>query len=193
MGSLRYSEGGVTVTLDGTEMEDLVRRALDAAAGETVRVMEAAAQEVANDAQRDWYAAGTGVTRRTGRSGNITVITTVSDDEVRVSVGSTDTDLVRNARGALAPRAAVVRRPGPLSLVDELVDQGTWWEWKKARKPVGKPGTAGEKNWTIRVPNPNASDGKFLVQELIRKPMRVKVRVVTPELGRAIAARASRR
>ena len=37
--------------------------------------------------------------------------------------------------------------------------------------------------------NPDASDGKVLLQELIRKPMRAKIKVVLPEIGRAVTAR----
>ena len=184
MAVTRYTDGGVTVTLDGA-MERLVRRALDAAGGETVRVMEAAAEEVATSSRAKWYDPETGVTKRTGKSGDVRVVTTVSLAEVRVSVGSTDTRTADKGR----PRAVVIRRPGRLSLIGKAVSQGDWWEWKKAGKPVRKAGTPGIDNWIIEVPNPLASDGKYLVPELIRKPMRAKIKVITPEIAKAITAK----
>ncbi len=177
----RYTTGNATVTLSG-DAERIVRAALEAAGGETVRVLETAAQEVADKARSDWYGPN-GVKRRTGRSGQIEVVTTVSDTEVRVSVGSTDHR--KDGKGKWVP--AVVRRPGPLATEPKPVSRGEWWAWKKARKPVGKPGT-GEDDWTILVPT-QGGDGALLLQELVRKPMRAKIRVVTPELGRTIAAR----
>jgi hypothetical protein len=191
MGITRYRDGEATVTLTG-DLEAFVRAAVTAASGGVVETMERAAEEVAAQARRQWYAPATGVTRRTGASGQLDVITTVTHDEVRVSVGSTDTRLVRNARGRMVPRASVIQRPGPLSQADEYVTQGEWWAWKKSGRPVGKHGTKGKADWIIHVPSDNASDGAFLVPELVRKPMTAKIKVITPDVARAIAARVSR-
>jgi hypothetical protein len=184
MAITRYTEGGVTITLDGA-LEDLVRRALEAAGGETLRLMEAAAEEIAAKGRAEWYAPGSGVTKKTGKSGDIQVVTTASENEVRVSVGSTDTGKIGNK-----PRAVLIHRRGRLSLEPKLVSRAEWWAWKKAGKPVGKAGTTGD-SWTIHVPSDKASDGKFLVAELIRKPMRAKVKAITPELAKAIATKIS--
>lgn len=180
----RFRQGNVTVTLDGG-LEKLVRRVMSAAETETVRVLEAAAEEQRAIAAAQWYAPGTGVTRRTGRSGDLEVVTTLSDREARVSLQSTDT-----SRDGSRPRAAVIRRPGPLSLVDARVSQAEWWAHRNAGKPVGRKGTAGASDWVIRVINPNASDGRVLLSELLQKPMRVRIRALTPILGRAIARKA---
>lgn len=197
----RYTSGGVTVTLSG-ELEEFVRRAVDQAAGATVRVMEAAAEEVATDARSWWYATGTGVTRRTGRSGDVEVVTTVSDEEVRVTVASTDTTTVRDARGRSAPRAAVIARPGVFSTLAVEIARTEYKRQKARGKPQSdlvfharrsKPSVGVESGKYYRLDhNPDASDGRYLVPELIQKPMRVKVKVITPELGRAIAARMGR-
>lgn len=188
MATTRYNDGSVTVTLDGG-LEDLVRRALDAAAGETVRLMEAAAGDVAAAARASWYAEDTGVTLRTGRSGDVEVVTTVSPDEVRVSVGSTDLE-----------RARFIRRPGPLSTVAEEISRDDYYAAKRQGGPranvvfkakaTDKAGGVEAGRYYRKVPNPRASDGKYLLVELIRKPMTLKVKAITPELGRAIAARA---
>lgn len=184
-----YRSGGVTVELGG-ELEAFVRKAVEAAEGETLRILEAAAEDEAARARAQWYAPGTGVNRETGRSGDVQVTTTISADEITVSVASTDTARIRDARGRSAPRAAVIHRPGRLSLVEKRVSQGDWWAWKKAGKPVGRIGTKGKADWIVLEPNPDASDGAYLVPELIRKPVRARIRIVTPELARAIADRA---
>lgn len=191
MGVTRYSDGNVTVTLDGG-LEELVRRAIDAAGGETVRIITKAAEDLAEDARRSWYAPGSGVTRDTGKSGDIQVITTVTSDELRISVGSTDITQTKAKGGGTKPRAVLIHRPGRLALTPKLVSQGDWWAWKKSGKPVGKPGTKGHDDWTIEEIAERTGDGKFLLTELVRNPMRVKIRLLTGELGAAIAARINR-
>lgn len=180
----RFTQGNVTVTLDGG-LEAMVRRLLSAAETETVRLLEAAAEDERVKAEAAWYAPGTGVTRQTGRSGDLEVVTTFNDREVRVSLQSTDTSRVGSK-----PRVALIRRPGRLSLVDEYVTQGEWWEHKKAGRPVGPTGSVGKSDWVIKVANPNAGDGRYLLNELIRKPMRARIRALAPALGRAIARKA---
>lgn len=186
MAETRYTDGSVTVVLDGA-LEELVRRALEAAGGETLRLVEAAAEEVASQARSQWYEKGVGVSRRTGKSGDIQVITTVSDDEVRVGVGSTDTSMVGRK-----PRVVLIHRPGRLALVDKLVGQREYWKWKKANKPVGPMGTPGNADWIIKVPSDNASDGKQILPLLVVRPMKAKMKAITPELAKAIAAQATK-
>lgn len=186
----RYTEGSVTVTLDGG-LEAFVRQALETVAGETVRVMERAAQEVADQAKAEWYAPGSGVTERTGKSGDVQVVTTISPDEVRVSVGSTDLD-----------RAKYIHRPGPLATVAKEIDAATYYAIKRAgggraktvfhAKTTSKVDGVEAGKFYEKAISPRASDGRYLLAELIRKPMTLKVRAITPELGRAIAARAGR-
>jgi len=188
MSVTRFTNGSVTVTLDGG-LEKLVRSALDAAAGETVRVMEAAAGEVAAQAKSAWYNPRTGVRRRTGKSGDIQVITTVSESEVRVSVGSTDVE-----------RVTKIHRAGPLSTVAQEIDAATYYAAKRkggalartvflAKKTDTGQGIEAGKYYRLAA-NPDASDGKYLIPELVRKPMTMKVKAITPALGRAIAEKA---
>lgn len=186
MPATRYSMGGVTVTLDG-DLERFVRRALDAAAGETVRILETAAEEVAGQARAEWYGSD-GVRRLTGRTGDIQVVTTVSDDEVRVSVTSTTRD------------ALYVHRPGPLSTVAVEIDKATYERGKNGRRAslyfharADQPGrkVKAGRYYELR-PNPDAGDGKYLVPELIRKPVKLKIQAIKGDLGRSIADRIKR-
>ena len=191
MGTLRYTEGKVTVTLGG-ELEAFVRRALEAAGGETLRLMEQAAQEVATRAEAEWYAPGGGVHRETGQSGKMGVVTTVKPGEVRVSVGSTDKRSEGKGRkqgGNATPFVYYLKSPAPLAVDARKVSRVEYFEWRKAGKPVGPFGTSGASvDWVIYEPSDHASTGRSMVVELIRRPMKLKVKAITPELGRAIRA-----
>jgi hypothetical protein len=182
--STRFTDGDTTVTLDGA-MEDLVRRAIDGATGGSVRVLEDRGAIVATGARAAWYGPGTGVQRRTGRSGDIEVVTSVSETEVRVSIGSAD-----------LAKAKYVHRPGRLSLVRVEVSEAEYWRTpKKLRanfKPFkaskGRPADSGTGPYVWRI-NPDASDGKFLVPELVRKPAAVALQEAIPALTAAFAAK----
>lgn len=182
MSALRYKEGGVTVTLTG-DLAARVERAVTATAGETLRLMRAEAQEVADRARAEWYGPN-GVTRQTGQSGDIVVVTTVTPNEVRVGLGSTDTRKAGNRFVAM-----FVHRPGRLATEPKLVTRDEWWGWKKSGKPVGKGGTADGTDWTIYVASDNASDGANLMTEFVRKPMTAKLRTLPDALREAILSR----
>lgn len=184
MATTRYSDGSTTITLDDG-LEKFVRKALDAAAGETVRIMESAAEEVAAKARPEWYSPEKGVRRRTGTSGQIEVVTTVTPDQVTVSVGSTD-----------LKKAKYVHRPGVTSLIASEVTER---EYRAAKE---KGGIAAGLYFHARrtqpvanieagkfyknVPNPKASDGKYLLSELLVKPGRAKFKSVGLDLASAI-------
>lgn len=180
--STRFTNGTSTVTLDGA-MEELVRRALDAASD--VRVLEHRAAQLAADARSAWYAPGTGVKRRTGESGDVETVTTVSESEARVAIGSMD-----------LAKAKYVHRPGPLSLVRVQVTVAEYFQTiKKLRanfKPFkaskGRPADTGTGPY-IWVINPKASDGKYLLTELVRKPAAVALEEAIPALTAAFAAK----
>jgi hypothetical protein len=183
-----FTRDGITVSLDDG-WDAAVRQLLSAAQTETIRVLERAGDEEAAKAEAAWYSAA-GVTRRTGRSGYIERVTTfdASKGEVRVSVGSADTRLDPQKR---KPTPLFVRRPGRLSVVRRVVTQGEWWAWKKAGKPVA-PRIRGAAPWQIEVPNPKASDGKFLIVELVRKPVQARIPRLAPELAQAISVKAAK-
>ena len=181
-GVTRFRDGDTTIILDGA-LEELVTRAVEAAGGEAVRILQARAQTLARAASAQWYAPGTGVKRRTGKSGDIQVVTTVSSTDVRVSVGSTDTALVGSK-----PRAALIHRPSRASLKAVATSQGEWWRQKRAGLPVGPSGTYGKEDWYVLISNPDASDGKYLIPELIRKPGAALLEAAAPEIAAALQA-----
>jgi hypothetical protein len=161
MGVTRYTEGGVTVTLDGAD-EVMVRQLLEGALGGCLAVMEREAEAVALAARREWYGP-TGVTRITGKGGDIVALTTVdtAKDEVRVSVGSTDDRTVRaykkgNGRNTIerTPSGRDVERiaggstkPLPVfqhsfwstTLRAKAVSREEWFGWQKKKLPVLPP------------------------------------------------------
>ena len=184
MSVTRYKMGDVTITLSG-DLEAWVKRTLAETSGAVVREMQAEAGEVASKARADWYGPN-GVTRRTGQSGDIQVVTTVTPTEVRVGLGSTDSRTANNRFVAM-----YVHRPGRLSLTPKMVTRGEWWEWKKAGKPVGKGGSPHGVDWTIYEANDAASDGANLMSEFVRKPMTLRMRTLPDALREAILAKVS--
>lgn len=175
MSTLRFRDGDVTVTLGG-ELEAFARAALDAAGGELVRRLEVEMEAVAAEARASWYGAE-GVERETGKSGDIQVVTTIDGDEVRVSVGSTDS---RSAGKTGKPLVAFVHRRGPLSLDKVAVAHKDYWATPRSRR-LDYP--------FVLVASDKARDGAFLVQEFVRKPAKARLRAITPRLGQLIAAR----
>jgi hypothetical protein len=189
----RYTNGAATVILSG-DLEAFARAALVQATNGAIHVMEAAAEEVRAAAEEVWYRQ---VDRETGQSGALAVVTTVDEarGEVRVTVGSTDPRKDKRGR----PAVAFIHRPRALSTVAVQITDGEYNRLKS------KGGTAAATVFHARFDdphagvkaglyyrkkgNPDASDGKVLLQELIRKPMRAKIKVILPDLGRAVAAR----
>ena len=179
-----FADGSVRVELDDG-LERLAMSMLSAAERETVALLRREAEAAADEARAAWYGPG-GVTRKTGRSGDIVAIVTLDTGrgEVRASVGSTDT---RTERGK--PVAALVHRPGPLSLVTRKATHADFESGKAKHSPPGKrlPGYG-----VVTEHNPKASDGKNLMVELVRKPYLRRVKLVSARLGDLIAKRVTR-
>lgn len=185
MAVTRFKSGDVTLTLSG-DLEAIVRNAVRQVSGGLLDAMEAAAAEVADEARSDWYSAEEGVTRRSGRSGVLDVVTTVTEAEVRVSLGST------------AEYAHLVRRPGALSTAVEEITEGEYFGLKRAKRACfrarttrPREGIEAGKFYKI-IHNPKASDGKSLVVELVRKPMRARIGALSPQIRTAIQERVAR-
>lgn len=176
----RYTRSDVTVILDGG-LEDLVRRALDAVeGGEVVRRLEAEAEAVAEEARGFWYRQ---VDKETGLSGDIQVVTTVSDTEVRVGIGSTDR---RTAGKTGKPLPVMVHRPTARSLKRVEVTRADYFKAPERLRHFE------DGKFYLDSPNPLASDGKYLLQELVRKPAKVKLQALAPELARLLAQKMGR-
>jgi hypothetical protein len=168
--STRYrAPGGVTVTL-GPELEALVRRTLGRAETAAAEILEREGRRVAAEAARDWYSQ---VDKESGQSGEIRAVTTITPASVRVDVGSTDR---RSVKGK--PVVVFVHRPYATSVIYEAVTPAEFF--KTPQRMRGKfP--------TVKKPNPKASDGKFLLQELVKKPVKALKKRLALELGRKIA------
>lgn len=182
-----YRDGDVTVTLDDG-LAAFVRGLMTAAERTSVEVCERHAREVADAAERDWYGPG-GVTRRTGRSGDIDTETRIGAAEVRVRAYSTDT---RRAGKGGKPVPVYVHRAAATSSVAVEVTEGEWWGTQRAsrgprgdrawtakqREAFGAPG-----RWLVLRQNPKAGDGKYLLTELLRKPGKARERDIAREIA----------
>lgn len=193
MNVTRYKSGDATVILTG-DLEAFARAAVVQATRGAVLTMEAAAEEVRAAADAVWYQQ---VDRETGQSGALAVVTTVDETkgEVRVTVGSTDPRKDKKGR----PAVAFIHRPRALSTVAVEITDGEYHRLKS--KGGASAGTVFHARFDDpkanvkaglyyrKKGNPDASDGKVLLQELIRKPMKLKIKAILPELGRAMATR----
>ena len=186
MGETRYKSGDVTVTLSG-ELEAFVKGALKRAETHSLRIARELAETVAADARADWYGPD-GVTRVTGKSGDIQVVESVdiAAGEVKVSVGSTD-ERISGRR----PVPVYVRRPGRLSLRKVSVSHETYWKTRPALRanyhPVPGRDPKGTSGPYVFEPNPKASDGKTLLPILVKNPVKKALRAAASELGTAIS------
>lgn len=186
MTTTAYTDGSVTVTLD-EGLSAFVRSMLDASQAETVRLLEAEGEAVAAEARRDWYGAD-GVTWRTGRSGDIQSVTVfdAAKDEVRVRVGSTDT---RTAGKSGKPIPAFVHRPTATSRIRRPAKAADFASGKAVHSPPGKKVKGAG---YVEESNPKASDGRYLMPELIGKPIKVRLKAISARLGDLIAKRAQK-
>lgn len=192
----RYQDGDATVTIDGA-LEAFVLRAVRAASGGTLEIMEEAADALAAISRGQWY---DHVTRRTGLSGDIQAITTISEKQIKVSIGSTDARRVKfknvrrtidaaRERGEEAPTtftsrevmlAAFVHEAGPLSMTWQPVSHDEYWRAKPdARGPYPQ----------LRKLNPEAAGGRKLLQLLVRVPTKKLALKLGPEIAAEIARR----
>lgn len=190
MAVTRIKEGRVTVTLsDG--LERFVRRALDAATNGAVEALEAALEPVAEKARAEWYGPN-GVTRQTGKSGNIQVVTTVDPDRDRVMVamGSLDDRRAtwKNTEGTDSSRIRTrFGREGgslPLPMVIHRIESKVavphkeWWRRNKAGEPV------------LQYPYvPGSGAKRFLFVPVIRKPGQDAVKGVSVRVAEMITRR----
>ena len=102
-------EGGASVTLTG-DLETWAIQSMRDATGGAIDILTTTLQPIADTASNEWYGPQ-GVSRVTGQSGRIEVVSTVDANKgvVRVSVGSTDTREVL-VRKAMVPVPSFVHR-----------------------------------------------------------------------------------
>lgn len=188
----RFRDGSVTCELDDG-LDRFVRGLLSAGETETLAEIETAAGEVAQHADAEWYGPN-GVTKDTGLTGDIGVVTTIDNvkGEIRVSVGSRDT---RKAPKTGKPIPVYVHRPAATAMIRKQVTHEEYWAAPKGQRanyhPLPANPKTGFKGDTtpgpfLWVKSPKASDGKFLLAELVRKPAKAKVKLLAGNLGARI-------
>jgi len=129
---------------------------------------------VADSAKAQWYKQ---VDRDTGKSGDISGgVVAVTDTRIRAVIGTSDTR--RGGKGG-KPAIFYIHRPGPLSTKRRLLRESEVIALRAAGKRVPK---------YVYFPNPKASDGAFLVPELINKPANAGKRALKAAIRAAIIA-----
>lgn len=172
MASYKISSGGSSAIVTG-DMRKYVERVLNETQDSTVKAMREAAEEVRNAARASWYQQ---VNEESGRSGDIRTAITIDPErgDVAVAVGSVDG---RRAQGK--PTVVFVHAPFPGSLQQTLVSEDeyikspshlrAWIDHKK------------NKHYVWRAPK-QAATGKYLLEHLVKAPMRAKVKQLSKEI-----------
>lgn len=186
MGALRYRSGGSTVAV-GQELQAILDRIEGGAFKAGREALGAAARDVAESAERQWYQQ---VDRDTGGSGRLGHGVELTDTALRGYVETLDR---RKGKGG-KPVVYFIHRPGPLSKLPSTTL--TREEYSAAMRvyratgalPAGMVGINDSKGRPVGIrrvdqSNPKASDGKFLVSELITKPMKVQAKTIRRTLG----------
>jgi len=185
MSNIRFSSGAASVAVS---MPDIGRKLLERLRGGVPARLLAVAEEVAQDARRDWYGPQ-GVRRVTGQTGDIRAQAIISESDVRIRVFSTDTRKDKKGR----PAVAFVRRPGSLSLVPIEIDKAAYTAGKASAKPEmffharkDEPPFVQKGKFYKLAPNPQAGDGKYLFQVLVRAPFKAKINKAVNQIKKEI-------
>ena len=184
--TISFTNGPVSVDL-GDQLEQFVLGIVERTATAALVTARAICEEVAVSARRDWYGP-IGVRRITGQSGDIQVreVVDIAAGTVTVSVGSADPRMAGRK-----PVPVYVRRPGRMSVVKVPVTRAKYFETAPSMRANFSKPLPGDPRGTrppyVFVPNPAAQDGKFLLQELVKKPVRLALRRAAADLGRALS------
>lgn len=172
MASYKISSGSTSAIVTG-DVRKYVERVLNQTQDSTVKAMREAAEEVRNSAKAAWYSM---VNEESGRSGDIRTSVTIDPEkgDVAVAVGSVD-----NRRAKDKPTVVFVHAPFPGSLQQTLVSEDeyvkspshlrAWIDHKK------------NKHYVWRAPK-QAPTGKYLLEHLVKGPMRAKVKALSKEI-----------
>lgn len=165
-------DGEVTLKMKA-DFRAIIERIGGGAQAATVEQVYAMFSLIASDASSEWYRQ---VDRESGKSGVVSAAWEEKGDKLNFSVGNNDN---RRDKKTGKPILYYIHRPGPLSTHS-----------RKATASEREADIAAGRKPRVRVnyPNPKASDGKYLVVELIRKPAREGQRKVATRLGAQIVA-----
>jgi hypothetical protein len=159
---------GAKLVFDDAALARVLDKIENAVVRATVGELDVYLSVIGDSARVQWYQQ---VDRKTGKSGDISGgVTTVTETRIRAVIGSSDT---RKEKGKSV--LFFIRRPGPLSTKRRLARENEKERARQEGRPVPK---------YITYPNPKASDGAYLVAELINKPANEGKR----ELRKAIKA-----
>lgn len=174
--NLRLSNGAAALTLSG-DLEGMARRILERASRGAGGVLLQAAEDVQTSASARWYQQ---VRRRTGKSGHIVSTLDIRENSAVVKVGSTDDRVGKGGK----PSVVFVHRPGALSTVERPATDAEY----HARRSAGM--SRAQAYWIkSEQPNPLASDGGYLLLELVRRPFRAAVKSALKDIKKEIVAR----
>ena len=163
---VKVKSGNVTADITGT-LQVHLDRVVNTVYAEVRDQLEAIGDTIVTSAEATWY---TQVDRKTGETGKV-------DDELRLTTDKLSVVVLPEA----TKRTYVVRRPGANSTLRKLATKA---EYSAAMSQYRRTGQLPEQ-WTRdgtrfsegrpsflqrRIPNPKASDGKLLWQELVIKP-----------------------
>lgn len=168
MASIRLSNGSSSAVITG-DMKRYVERVLSETQDEVVKAMRDAAEEVRASARASWY---TQVHEESGRSGDIRTSVTVDPDggSVSVAVGSVDG---RRAQGK--PTVVFVHAPFPGSLQQTQVSEE---EYLSAPVPERAWIDHQRKRFFVWRSPKEPATGKYLLETLVKAPMRAKKKAV---------------
>ena len=163
---IKVKSGNVTAEISGT-LQAHLDQVVNSAYAEVRNQLETIGSTIVTSAEATWY---TQVNRRTGETGKL-------EDEMRLTPDKLSVVVMPEA----TKRTYVVRRPGANSTIRRLATKA---EYSEAMSQYRRTGQLPEQ-WTQdgtrfsegrptllqkRTPNPKASDGKLLWQELVIKP-----------------------
>lgn len=168
MASIRLSNGSSSAVITG-DMKRYVERVLNETQSSTVKALREAGDEVQRAAKAAWY---TQVNEESGRSGDIRTAITVNPEsgDVSVAVGSVDG---RVAGGK--PVVVYIHAPFPGSLQQTLVSEA---EFLSAPVPERAWIDHKKKRYFLWKPPKQAPTGKYLLETLVKAPMRARKKAV---------------
>ena len=163
-------DGEATLKMSA-DFRAIIDRIADGAQAATVEQVYAVVSMVKADAKREWYRQ---VDRETGKSGDVRASWEESGDRLHFKIGNSDK---RTDKRTGKPILFYVHRPGPLSEVSRKSTEAERIEMVQRGERASR---------YIKVPNPKASDGRYLLAELITKPMNDAKRKIAARLGRRV-------
>ncbi len=174
--AVRIRSGSVNADISGS-LEATLQRVVETAYGELRNQLEGIGSAIVSSAESTWY---TQVARRTGETGKIEQELQLSSDKLTMVVqpqATNKTYVVRRpaANSTLRKRATREEYSAAMSQYRSTGQLPAEWSQGDVQIVRGRP-----VNLNKRTPNPKASDGKLLWQELVIKP------------GKALATRLKR-